>query len=39
LRAVLTAVTAASSQDWVLVPMTSITRYTLMASSLIPSLS
>src|SRR6266478_7302175 len=29
LRAVFTAVTAASSQDWVLVPMTSMTRYTL----------
>src|ERR1700736_2714092 len=36
LRAVFTAVTAASSQDWVLVPMTSMTRYTLTASSLIP---
>ena len=31
--AVFTAVAAASSQDWVLVPITSITRYTLMASS------
>src|SRR5881392_3559566 len=37
LRAVFTAVTAASSQDWVLVPMTSMTRYTLTEASSVGS--